>query len=96
MADNNKLKETNIKSAYYYFFDIINIYDLIFKKFPWIKIIPFIILHKKALHGVKPPCIIFDKVDGCIKEYDEIRCLGLLPPDERMFDRIRYFNISGS
>ena len=61
---------------------------LISKKFHWIKIIPFIILY-----GLEPSHIIFDKVEGCIKEYDGIRCLGLLPPDakyERIFDRIRY------
>ena len=45
------------------------------------------------MHGLEPSHIIFDKVEGCIKEYDGIRCLGLLPPDakyERIFDRIRY------
>ena len=50
-------------------------------------------LHTKVIHGVKLSHLIFDNIDGYIKEYDRTRYIVLFPPDakyERMFDKIRY------
>ena len=46
-----------------------------------------------ASYNIKSLRIVFDKVNGCIKQYSEIKYLGLFPLDEKygiLFDRIKY------
>ena len=46
----------------------------------------------KAMIGVKPLCIRFDKIDGFIRDYDGIKYLVLFGPEKHVaiFQRIRY------
>ena len=46
----------------------------------------------KHLIGTKPLCIMFDKVNGFIRDYDGTKCLVLFAPEkyDAIFDRIRY------
>ena len=46
-----------------------------------------------TLIGVKLSCIRFDKADGFIKVFDEIRYLVLIGPEkyDAIYNRIRYF-----
>ena len=46
----------------------------------------------KTLTGTKPLCIIFDKVDDFIRNFDGTKCMVLFDPEKCyvIFDRIRY------
>ena len=58
---------------------------MILKNFHWIKIIPFITLHTKAIHGIKLSRIIFDKVESDVMESDVLDYFPLMQNMKKCF-----------
>ena len=87
MESNDELKEIDIKDCMcYYFYDIIKIEDFDFGNIlkdekSCENTLVYNILFK-TLVGSKPLCIRFDKRDGFVRVYDEIRYLALFSPEE--------------
>ena len=93
---NNELKEIDIKSyIYYYFDDINNINDLnidniLINEKSYENILIYNVVHK-TLYGAKSLRIIFDKVDGYIRKNDNFKYVALFDIKYKViFDRIRY------
>ena len=86
--DANKMNEININSCiYYYWDDVIYINDLTFKNI----LVRYVLYKDLSISYVKYkiPCstkdfyIIFLKINACITNYDESKCLTLLPANEK-------------
>ena len=97
MKSKDELKEIAIKNCTcYYFDDIMRVLDIDFsdsllnEKSYWNILIYDISC--KTFTGAKPLHILFDKIDGFIKIYDEIRYLILFAPERynTIYDRINY------
>ena len=79
-----------------YFYDLINIKDLdpdnILLDQKSYQNISIYSISKKTSYGAKPLRIIFDKVDGFIREYVKTKYLTLFSSEkfESIFNRIRY------
>lgn len=86
--DANKMKEINIKSCiYYYWDDVIYINDLTFKnifvRYVLYKDLSISYVKHKIPYSTKDLCIIFRKINACITNYDGSKCLTLLPTNEK-------------
>ena len=79
----------------YYFDDLIKIEDFDINILLDEKSYKNVLIHDilyKTLIGAKPLCIIFDKVDGFIRNYNGTKCLASFGSKKynAIFNRIRY------
>ena len=84
--ENNEFKQVCFKNhTYYYFDEIINFkdfdFDVLINEKLYSNILVYGFLYK-TLIGSKPLRIRFDRIDGCIRDYDGNRYLALFVPEK--------------